>query len=47
MAALKKSHAEDDAVSCLVVASENGDVYVLDPEAFTVLKQVCAHLLQR
>lgn len=43
MASLKKSHAEDDAVSCLVVASENGDVYVLDPEAFTVLKQVCAN----
>ena len=40
MAILKKSHTEDDAVSCLVVASENGDIYVLDPEAFTVLKQV-------
>ena len=40
MTSLKKSHAEDDAVSCLVVASENSDVYVLDPEAFTVLKQV-------
>ena len=40
MAALRKSHSEDNAVSCLVVASENGDVYVLDPEAFTVLKQV-------
>jgi Bardet-Biedl syndrome 1 protein len=39
MQSLKKSHSEDDAVSCLVVASENGDVYVLDPEAFTVLKQ--------
>ncbi|CAI7994607.1 Bardet-Biedl syndrome 1 protein homolog [Geodia barretti] len=39
MAILKKSHTEDDAVSCLVVASENGDIYVLDPEAFTVLKQ--------
>ena len=40
IASLKKSHTDEDAVSCLVVASENGDVYVLDPEAFTVLKQV-------
>ena len=48
MAVLKKSHTEDDAVSCLVVASENGDVYVLDPEAFTVLKQVLKYFsLQR
>ena len=47
MAVLKKSHVEDDAVSCLVVASENGDVYILDPEAFTVLKQVATlnHLI--
>ena len=40
IATLKKSHSEEDAVSCLVLASENGDMYVLDPEAFTVLKQV-------
>jgi len=40
MATLKKSHLEDDAVSCLVVASESCDVYILDPEAFTVLAQV-------
>ena len=40
MATLKKSHAEDDAVSCLVVATENRDAYILDPEAFTVLAKV-------
>ena len=40
IASLKKSHMDEDAVSCLVVASENGDIYILDPEAFTVLKQV-------
>lgn len=45
MTSLKKSHVEDDAVSCLVAASENGDVYILDPEAFTVLKQVCIYFL--
>ena len=40
MTTLKKSHPEEDAVSCLVVASENRDIYILDPEAFTVLNQV-------
>ena len=37
---LKKSHAEDDAISCLVLGTESGYVYVLDPEAFTVLSTV-------
>ena len=40
MATLKKSHEENDAVSCLVVGTENRDVYILDPEAFTVLSKV-------
>lgn len=40
LADLKKSHDESDAVSCLVVATENSDVYVLDPEAFTVLAKM-------
>ena len=34
---LKKSHPEDDAISCLVIGTENKDLYILDPEAFTVL----------
>jgi len=34
---LKKSMADDDAVSCLVLGTESRSVYVLDPEAFTVL----------
>ena len=29
--------ADDDAVSCLVLGTESRSVYVLDPEAFTVL----------
>ncbi len=37
---LKKSHAEDTAVSCLVVGTENKDLYILDPEAFTALAKV-------
>ena len=40
LSTLKKSHAEDDAISCLVLGTENGFVYVLDPEAFTVLSTV-------
>jgi len=34
---LKKSMADEDAVSCLVLGTESRSVYVLDPEAFTVL----------
>lgn len=37
---LKKNMADEDAVSCLVIGTENGDVYVLDPEAFTILYKV-------
>ena len=40
LSTLKKSHAEDDAISCLVLGTESGFVYVLDPEAFTVLSTV-------
>ncbi|ESO96483.1 hypothetical protein LOTGIDRAFT_115648 [Lottia gigantea] len=34
---LKKSLADEDAISCLVVGTENKLIYILDPEAFTVL----------
>ena len=37
---LHKSYAERDAVSCLVMASENSYIYVLDPEAFTILTRM-------
>ncbi|XP_072562418.1 Bardet-Biedl syndrome 1 protein [Paramormyrops kingsleyae] len=37
---LKKNMAEEDAVSCLVIGTESGDVYVLDPEAFTILSKM-------
>lgn len=37
---LKKNMADEDAVSCLVIGTENGDVYILDPEAFTILYKV-------
>ncbi|XP_032429729.1 BBSome complex member BBS1 isoform X1 [Xiphophorus hellerii] len=34
---LKKSTADEDGISCLVIGTENSDVFVLDPEAFTIL----------
>ncbi|KAL3873186.1 hypothetical protein ACJMK2_036333 [Sinanodonta woodiana] len=34
---MKKSMAEEDAISCLVIGTESKYIYVLDPEAFTVL----------
>ena len=40
LSTLKKSHAEEDAISCLVLGTESRFVYVLDPEAFTVLSTV-------
>jgi Bardet-Biedl syndrome 1 protein len=40
LATLKKSMAEDDAISCLILGTESSHIYVLDPEAFTVLATV-------
>ena len=37
IATLKKSHAEDSAVSCLVLGTEASTIYILDPEAFTIM----------
>jgi len=41
---LKKSMSEDDAISCLILGTESKQIYVLDPEAFTVLTTVCRML---
>lgn len=40
---MKKSMAEEDAVSCLVLGTENQNVYVLEPDAFTILSAVSRH----
>ncbi|XP_069015972.1 Bardet-Biedl syndrome 1 protein [Embiotoca jacksoni] len=37
---LKKSTADEDGVSCLVIGTESNDVFVLDPEAFIVLSKM-------
>ncbi|XP_067831667.1 Bardet-Biedl syndrome 1 protein isoform X2 [Heptranchias perlo] len=36
MATLKKNMADEDAVGCLVIGTENMEVCILDPEAFTI-----------
>lgn len=40
MATLKKSTADEDGVSCLVIGTESSEVYVLDPEAFIILAKM-------
>jgi len=37
--------SEDDAISCLILGTESKHIYVLDPEAFTILTTVCYVLL--
>ncbi|KAK8384168.1 hypothetical protein O3P69_009121 [Scylla paramamosain] len=37
---LKKSHSEDDAISCLVLGTESANIFILDPEAFTILNSM-------
>ena len=40
MTTLKRSHPEEDAISCLLIGTESQQVHILDPEAFTVLATV-------
>ncbi|XP_045616559.1 BBSome complex member BBS1 isoform X1 [Procambarus clarkii] len=42
-ATMKKSHAEDDAISCLVLGTESANIFILDPEAFTILNSMSLH----
>ncbi|XP_046391264.1 Bardet-Biedl syndrome 1 protein homolog isoform X2 [Ischnura elegans] len=37
---LKKAMRDDDSPSCLVIATENRHIYILDPEAFTILEDI-------
>ncbi|KAJ9590443.1 hypothetical protein L9F63_016530 [Diploptera punctata] len=37
---LKKSMTDEVAASCLVIGTENSDIYILDPEAFTILENM-------
>ena len=37
---MKKTHAEEKAVSCIVIGSENKEIFILDPQAFTALARI-------
>lgn len=37
---LKKSTADEDGVSCLVIGTESSEVFILDPEAFIILSKM-------
>ncbi|XP_063083640.1 Bardet-Biedl syndrome 1 protein isoform X2 [Cavia porcellus] len=40
MITLKKNLADEDAISCLVLGTENKKLLIIDPEAFTVLAEM-------
>eukprot|EP00794_Sanderia_malayensis_P020242 gene20242-22224_t len=40
MATMKKNVPDDDGISCLVIGTESKELYVLDPEAFTILAKM-------
>ncbi|XP_028331380.1 BBSome complex member BBS1 [Gouania willdenowi] len=40
MGTLKKSTADEDGVSCLVIGTESSHVFILDPEAFIILTKM-------
>ena len=40
IATLKKSHSDETAVSCLVLGTESSSIYILDPEAFTIMESM-------
>ncbi|XP_039273408.2 BBSome complex member BBS1-like [Styela clava] len=39
LSTMKKSVPEDDAISCVVVATESKEIYILDSEAFSILQK--------
>ena len=46
MTTLYKSYTDDAAASCIVIGTENKDLYILDPAAFTFLSRVRVTLLE-
>jgi Bardet-Biedl syndrome 1 protein len=40
MATIKKTVSDENAVSCLVLGTENCDIFILEPDAFTILVSV-------
>lgn len=40
MTTIKKTSQDTHEVSCPVLATETGNIYILDPQTFTILHQV-------
>lgn len=40
LAKINKSSPEDDAINCLIVGTEQKNIYIIDSEAFTILATV-------
>lgn len=40
LSTLRKSHNDDDALACLVIGTENCEIFVLHPETFTPIDEV-------
>ena len=40
MSTLYKTHGDENSASCIVIGTENKDIYILDPAAFTFLSRV-------
>jgi len=43
MTTIQKDRSEPGAVSCLLVTTENKEIFIFDPQAFTILVKVCAN----
>jgi len=41
---MQKSTSDTDAISCLILGTESKQIYVLDPQAFTILCTVSCSL---
>lgn len=46
MSTLKKSHNDDDALACLVIGTENCEIFILHPETFTPIDEVFYFLIK-
>ena len=40
MTTIKRAVVEENAISCLVVGTENKDIYCIEPDAFTILSSI-------
>jgi len=46
IATIKKTLAEDNNLNCLIIGTENRDIFIIEPDAFTILSSVSCFLHQ-